>query len=151
MRRRRHRASCLSRCSRSTASPSWHRRQLATCPRLSHPIAYPRVRPRRERSARNPRRCPRPRLPRAPFPTRPNSQRCRRRRIPRRTRASLANATRDLDRIDVRTLNSDAKAQFDIARRFVAQASTALNAKNFEFAQQLADKAATLAALLQKH
>ncbi len=67
-----------------------------------------------------------------------------------RTRASLASATRDLDRIDVRTLNSDAKAQFDIARRFVAQASSALNAKNFEFAQQLADKAATLAALLQK-
>ncbi len=68
-----------------------------------------------------------------------------------RTRASLANATRDLGRIDVRTLSSDAKAQFDIARRFVTQAGDALNAKNFEFAQQLADKAATLAALLQKH
>ena len=67
-----------------------------------------------------------------------------------RTRAALANATRDLGRIDVRTLSSDARAQFDIARRFIAQASDALNAKNFEFAQQLADKAATLAALLQK-
>ena len=67
-----------------------------------------------------------------------------------RTRAALANATRDLGRIDVRSLSVDAKAQYDIARRFVAQANDALNAKNFEFAQQLADKAATLAALLQR-
>lgn len=67
-----------------------------------------------------------------------------------RTRVSLANATRDLDRIDARTLGVDARAQYDIARRFVTQASDALNKKNFEFAEQLADKAATLAALLQK-
>jgi hypothetical protein len=65
------------------------------------------------------------------------------------TRASLASATRDLGRIDVRALSADAKAQYDIARGFVAQATNALNAKNYEFAQQLADKAATLAALLQ--
>lgn len=67
-----------------------------------------------------------------------------------RTRASLASAQRDLARIDVRTLSADAKAQYDIARRFVAQANDALGDKNFEFAQQLADKAATLAALLQR-
>ena len=67
-----------------------------------------------------------------------------------RTRVSLANATRDLGRIDVGRLSADGKAQYDIARRFVAQANDALNAKNFEFAQQLADKAATLAALLQR-
>ncbi len=67
-----------------------------------------------------------------------------------RTRAALASATRDLGRIDARALGTDARAQYDIARRFVAQASDALNKKNFEFAQQLADKAATLAALLQK-
>lgn len=67
-----------------------------------------------------------------------------------RTRASLANATRDLGRIDVRLLGPDARAQYDIARRFVTQATDALNAKKFEFAQQLADKAETLAALLQK-
>jgi len=67
-----------------------------------------------------------------------------------RTRASLASATRDLDRIDARSLGVDARAQYDIARRFVTQASDALNRKNFEFAEQLADKAATLAALLQK-
>jgi hypothetical protein len=67
-----------------------------------------------------------------------------------RTRAALANATRDLGRIDARSLSADAKVQYDIARRFVAQATDALNAKNFEFAEQLADKAATLAALLQR-
>jgi len=67
-----------------------------------------------------------------------------------RTRTSLANATRDLGRIDVGRLSADGKAQYDIARRFVAQATEALNAKNFEFAQHLADKAATLAALLQR-
>ena len=67
-----------------------------------------------------------------------------------RTRTALANATRDLGRIDVGRLSADGKAQYDIARRFVAQATEALNAKNFEFAQQLADKAATLAALLQR-
>ena len=67
-----------------------------------------------------------------------------------RTRTALANATRDLGRIDVGRLSADGKAQYDIARRFVAQANDALNAKNFEFAQQLADKAATLAALLQR-
>jgi hypothetical protein len=67
-----------------------------------------------------------------------------------RTRASLANATRDLGRIDVRTLSADARAQYDIAQRFVAQATDALKAKNYEFAQQLADKAATLATLLRR-
>jgi hypothetical protein len=63
---------------------------------------------------------------------------------------ALASARRDLSRINVQALSADGKAQYDIARRFVAQASEALNAKNFEFAQQLADKAATLAALLQR-
>jgi len=67
-----------------------------------------------------------------------------------RTRAALASAQRDLARIDVRTLSADARAQYDIARRFVSQANDALKERNFEFAQQLADKAATLAALLQR-
>jgi len=70
--------------------------------------------------------------------------------VEQRTRAALANATRDLGRINARSLGPDARAQYDIARRYVAQANAALDAKNFEFAQQLADKAATLAALLQR-
>ena len=67
-----------------------------------------------------------------------------------RTKATLLAAGKDLARIDVRTLSADARAQYDIARRYVEQANDALNEKKFEFAQQLADKAATLAALLQR-
>lgn len=67
-----------------------------------------------------------------------------------RTRTALANAARDLGRIDVRALSADGKAQYAIARRWLTQASDALTGKNYEFAQQLADKAATLAALLQR-
>ena len=67
-----------------------------------------------------------------------------------RTRGALENAKRDLGRIDVRRLNSEARSQYDIARRFVQQAEEALKVRNPVFAEQLADKAATLAALLQK-
>ena len=67
-----------------------------------------------------------------------------------RTRAALENAKRDLGRIDLRRLSTEAKAQYDIARRFVQQAEDALRARNPVFAEQLADKAATLAALLQR-
>jgi hypothetical protein len=67
-----------------------------------------------------------------------------------RTRAALENAKRDLGRIDLRRLSNDAKAQYEIARRFVQQAEDALRARNPLFAEQLADKAATLAALLQR-
>ncbi len=67
-----------------------------------------------------------------------------------RTRVALENAKRDLGRIDLRRLSTDAKSQYDIARRFVQQAEEALKARNPVFAEQLADKAATLAALLQR-
>lgn len=65
-------------------------------------------------------------------------------------RALLANAARDLSRIDYRALSADAKAQYDVAKRFSEQADEALKAKNLVFAGQLADKAAALAALLLK-
>jgi hypothetical protein len=65
-----------------------------------------------------------------------------------KVRATIAQASRDLGRIETRALNAEAKAQFDIARRFVQQAGEALTAQNFVFAGQLADKAATIAALL---
>ena len=67
-----------------------------------------------------------------------------------RTRVALENAKRDLNRIDSRRLNADAKSQYDIARRFVQQAEEALRVRNPVFAEQLADKAAQIAALLQK-
>jgi hypothetical protein len=67
-----------------------------------------------------------------------------------KTRTSIENAKRDLGRIDLKRLNGEAERQYRIARRFVEQAEEALRARNPVFAQQLADKAATLAAALQR-
>ena len=67
-----------------------------------------------------------------------------------KVRALLASAARDLGRIDYGALSVDAKAQYDIAKRFSEQAEEALKVKNLVFAGQLADKAAVLAALLLK-
>jgi hypothetical protein len=67
-----------------------------------------------------------------------------------RTRTALERAKTDLGKIDLRRLSTDARSQYDIAKRFVQQAEDALRARNPVFAEQLADKAATLAALLQK-
>jgi hypothetical protein len=63
-------------------------------------------------------------------------------------RATLARASNDLHRVDVRTLNPDARSQYDYARRFINQAEDALNKKNLVFAKSVADKAAGLAAQL---
>jgi len=63
-------------------------------------------------------------------------------------KARMAQASRDLDRTDYRTLSAERRAQYDTAKRFVQQADDALKVKNLVFAAQLADKAATLAAAL---
>jgi hypothetical protein len=68
----------------------------------------------------------------------------------RKIRALLARAASDLGQVDVRTLTADRKSQYDTAKRFAEQAEEALKSKNVVFAKQLADKAATLAALLVK-
>jgi hypothetical protein len=62
----------------------------------------------------------------------------------------MLRAQGDLGRIDYKRLNQDARAQFDQAKRFLEQAEGALKVKNFVYAEQLADKAASLAALLVK-
>lgn len=67
-----------------------------------------------------------------------------------RIRGLLVSAARDLNRIDYRVLSVDAQAQYDIAKRFTEQADDALKSKNLVFAEQLADKAAALAAQLLK-
>jgi hypothetical protein len=69
-----------------------------------------------------------------------------------RTHQALDNARLYLGRIDSKrlNLNRELKSQYDIAWGFVRQAEEALRARNLVFAEQLADKAATLAALLQK-
>ena len=68
--------------------------------------------------------------------------------VERKIRGLLAHASNDLNRIDYRALNADARTQYDTARRFVSQAEEALRAKNLMFADNLADKAAVLAAQL---
>jgi hypothetical protein len=68
--------------------------------------------------------------------------------VERRVRQQLTHATGDLNRIDYQALNSDARTQYDTAKRFVTQAEDALRAKNLVFANNLAEKAAALAAQL---
>jgi outer membrane biosynthesis protein TonB len=63
-------------------------------------------------------------------------------------RARMDQARRDLGRTNRDTLNAERREQYDTARRFLEQAEDALKVKNLVFAEQLADKAATLAAAL---
>jgi hypothetical protein len=63
-------------------------------------------------------------------------------------RTLLAQAALDLGRVDYQRLDADGKAQYDTARRFMQQAEEALGARNVMFAGKLADKAATMAAVL---
>jgi hypothetical protein len=60
----------------------------------------------------------------------------------------LSRAGTNLNRIDYGGLNPDARTQYDQAKRFISQAQEALRAKNLVFAENLADKANTLAAQL---
>ena len=60
----------------------------------------------------------------------------------------LGRASRDLSRGNAATLNNDGRAQYDTARRFIQQAEDALKTRNIVFAGKLADKAATMAAVL---
>lgn len=63
-------------------------------------------------------------------------------------RRLLGSATRDLSRVNVAALNSDGRSQYETARRFIQQAEDALKTRNVVFAGKLADKAATMAAVL---
>ena len=60
----------------------------------------------------------------------------------------MSRAARDLSRVNQASLNADGRTQFDTARRFLQQAEDALKARNNVFAGKLADKAATMAAVL---
>ena len=68
--------------------------------------------------------------------------------VERSIRASLQRASADLNRIDYRALNADARTQYDTAKRWVRQADEAIRAKNLVFAKSIAEKAATIAAQL---
>lgn len=60
----------------------------------------------------------------------------------------LDRAIRDLSRVNPATLNVDGRSQYETARRFIQQSEEALKARNIVFASKLADKAATMAAVL---
>ena len=60
----------------------------------------------------------------------------------------LERAKRDLSRVNSASLNNDGRAQYDTARRVIQQAEEALKARNIVYAGKLADKAATMAAVL---
>lgn len=60
----------------------------------------------------------------------------------------MARAARNLSRVNQASLNADGRTQFDTARRFLQQADEALKTRNIVFAGKLADKAATMAAVL---
>ncbi|HEY1910595.1 MAG TPA: hypothetical protein VGG73_06730 [Vicinamibacterales bacterium] len=68
--------------------------------------------------------------------------------VERGIRASLVKATSELNRVDYRALNVDARTQYDTAKRFISQADEALRVKNLVFAKNFAEKAAALAAQL---
>jgi hypothetical protein len=54
-----------------------------------------------------------------------------------------------LNRINYQALTSDGRTQYEQAKRFISQAEDALQrARNFVYANNLADKAATIAAQL---
>ena len=63
-------------------------------------------------------------------------------------RELMQRAKSDLSRVNAGALNRDGRSQLETARRFLEQAEDALTARNIVFAGRLADKAATMAAIL---
>jgi outer membrane biosynthesis protein TonB len=68
--------------------------------------------------------------------------------VERVIRATLQRANGDLNHVDYRALNADARSQYDTAKGMIRQADDAVRAKNLVFAKNLADKATALAAQL---
>jgi outer membrane biosynthesis protein TonB len=66
----------------------------------------------------------------------------------RQVQSLLAQATRDLGRVNYGVLNADGKGQYDTAKRFIEQAQQAVKEQNLMLALRLADKAATIASVL---
>jgi hypothetical protein len=64
--------------------------------------------------------------------------------------ASLSEAQQNLNRVRPGDLNASARAQYDSAIGFIRIANGALKVKNYMYAEQLASKAATIAAQLVK-
>jgi len=60
----------------------------------------------------------------------------------------LRHAEGDLGRVDYEKLSADARAQYDMAKRFIAQARQALTERSLVLAGKLAEKAANIAGVL---
>jgi hypothetical protein len=86
-----------------------------------------------------------PRPPAATLQTTPAQQEGE---VEAKIRGVLSRATADLSRIDYAKLNTNAKSQYDSAKRFISLSEEALRAKNLIYAGTLADKSAELAAQL---
>jgi hypothetical protein len=68
----------------------------------------------------------------------------------REVRSVMARAQGTLNNVHYQSLSGAARQQYDTARRFLAQADSALKIRNYVFARNLADKAETLARQLGK-
>jgi outer membrane biosynthesis protein TonB len=90
---------------------------------------------------------PRPEEP-ARMPLLQTSQSQNEAQAERDIKATLTRAATDLNRIDYRMLNADARTQYDTAKSFIDQAEKAVRARNLVFAKTLAEKAALIATQL---
>ena len=86
--------------------------------------------------------------PKAPPTTLQTTPTQREGEVERRIRILVAQARNDLNRVNYQALNTDARNQYDMAKRFATQAEEAARTRNLMFATNLADKAAGLAAQL---
>jgi hypothetical protein len=111
-------------------------------PRPAPAREQPRVEPKPEPPVETPKPAEEPRAPASTLQTTPATVEGE---LERGVLATLTRATNELNRIDYRVLNADARIQYDTAKRFVRQAEEAVKTKNLVFAKNLADKAATIA------
>jgi len=86
-----------------------------------------------------------PRPPASTLQTKPASEEGD---VERAIRLTLARATNDLNRVDYRTLNAEARTQYDQAKLFIRQSEDLLRQKNLLLGKTQADKASVLAAQL---
>jgi len=86
-----------------------------------------------------------PKPPASTLQTKPPSEESE---VERTIRLTLTRASSDLNRVDYRMLNADARAQYDSAKVFIRQAEDYVRQKNLMIAKTVADKAALIAAQL---
>lgn len=119
-------------------------------PRPTPPREQPRTEPKPEPKPETPPAEPAPVVeePRPTAPTLETTPAGEQGDLERGIRAALVRANADLGRVDYRTLNADARTQYDYAKRFIRQAEQGIREKNLVFAKTVADKAAAIAAQL---